>query len=102
MFNPSLNKVIVGKALVGRYANTALGSTMHFGRGAWKVVGIFDAGASSFESEIWADIHNLQDETQGGAYYACARLKLVPDADVDKLIRRIADDPRINLLEQAE
>src|SRR5712692_3609631 len=70
MFNPALNEVIVGKALVSRYANTALGSTMHFGRGDWKVVGIFDASGSSFESEIWADIHNVQDDTQRGAYYA--------------------------------
>jgi ABC-type lipoprotein release transport system permease subunit len=102
MFNPALNEVIVGKALVGRYANTKVGSTMHFGRGEWKVVGIFDAGGSSFESEVWADIHNIQDDTQRGAYYACARLKMQPGADVEALIHRIADDPRINLQAQTE
>jgi putative ABC transport system permease protein len=102
MFKPALNEVIVGKALVGRYANTSVGSTMHFGRGTWKVVGIFDAGGSSFESEVWADIHNLQDDTQRGAYYACARLKMQPGTEVDALIRRIADDPRINLQAQTE
>jgi len=102
MFKPALNEVIVGKALVGRYANTQVGSTMHFGRGDWKVVGIFDAGGSSFESEVWADIHNIQDDTQRGAYYACARLKMMPGADVDALIHRIADDPRINLQAQTE
>jgi putative ABC transport system permease protein len=102
MFKPALNEVIVGKALLGRYANTGVGSTMHFGRGNWKVVGIFDAGGSSFESEVWADIHNVQDDTQRGAYYACARLKMLPGTDVDALIRRIADDPRINLQAQTE
>lgn len=102
MFKPALNEVIVGKALLGRYANTSVGSTMHFGRGNWKVVGIFDAGGSSFESEVWADIHNVQDDTQRGAYYACARLKMVPGTEVDALIRRIADDPRINLQAQTE
>jgi putative ABC transport system permease protein len=102
MFKPALNEVIVGKALVGRYANTRVGSTMHFGRGNWKVVGIFDAGGSSFESEVWADIHNVQDDTQRGAYYACARLKMLPGTEVDALIRRIADDPRINLQAQTE
>lgn len=102
MFNQSLNEVIVGKALVGRYANTALGSTMHFGRGDWKVVGIFDAGGSSFESEIWADLHNIQDDTQRGANYACARIKMVAGTDIDVLIRRIANDPRINLQAQTE
>lgn len=102
MFSPALDEVIVGKALVGRYANTALGSTMHFGRSDWKVVGIFAAGGSSFESEIWADIHNIQDDTQRGAYYACARLKMVPGTDVNALIQRIADDPAINLQAQTE
>jgi putative ABC transport system permease protein len=102
MFKPALNEVIVGKALVGRYTNTRVGSTMHFGRGNWKVVGIFDAGGSSFESEVWADIHNVQDDTQRGAYYACARLKMLPGTEVDALIRRIADDPRINLQAQTE
>ena len=102
MFNPGLNEVVVGKALVGRYANTKVGSTMRFGRGNWKVVGIFDAGGSSFESEVWADVHNVQDDTQRGAYYACARLKMAPGTDVDALIHRIADDPRINLQAQTE
>jgi len=102
MFKPALNEVIVGKALVGRYANTRVGSTMHFGRGTWKVVGIFAAGGSSFESEVWADVHNVQDDTQRGAYYACARLKMLPGTEVDALIQRIADDPRINLQAQTE
>ncbi|HKM99057.1 MAG TPA: ABC transporter permease [Candidatus Binataceae bacterium] len=102
MFKPALNEVIVGKALTGRYANTKVGSTMRFGRGTWKVVGIFDAGGSSFESEVWADIHNVQDDTQRGAYYACARLKMVPGTDEDAFIKRIADDPRINLQAQNE
>jgi ABC-type lipoprotein release transport system permease subunit len=102
MFNAARNEVIVGKALVGRYADSTLGSTMRFGRGGWKVVGIFDAGGSSFESEIWADVHSLQDDTQRGAYYACVRIKTAPGADVDALVRRIADDPRINLQAQTE
>ncbi len=102
MFRPALNEVIVGKGLVGRYSNTHIGDTMHFGRGAWKVVGIFDAKGGSFESEVWADIHNVQDDTQRGAYYADVRLKLAPGADSDALVHRIADDPRINLQAETE
>ena len=102
MFRPGLNEVIVGAGLVNRYRDCALGATLGFGRGTWKVVGIFAAGGSSFESEVWGDMHNVQDETQRGAYYACARLKLMPGADVAALTRRIADDPRINLQAQTE
>jgi putative ABC transport system permease protein len=102
MFQPAVNEVIVGKGLVGRYSDMAVGSTLRFGRGTWKVVGIFDAGGGSFESEVWADLHNVQDDTQRGAYYACVRLKLAPGADAAALIRRIADDPRINLQAETE
>ncbi len=102
MFNPAVGEVIVGKGLVGRYKDCTVGSTLHFGRGAWKVVGEFEAGGSSFESEVWADVHNVQDDTQRGAYYADVRLKLNPGADVGALVRRIADDPRINLQAETE
>ncbi len=102
MFKPAVNEVIVGKGLVGRYENCAIGSTLHLGRGNWKVVGIFDAAGSSFESEVWGDIHNVQDDTQRGAYYADVRLKLLPGADQAALIQRIADDPQINLQAESE
>src|SRR5262249_1043140 len=102
MFHPGTNEIIVGKGLTHRYSNCALGARLHFGRGTWQVVGIFAARGSSFESEIWGDIHNVQDEAQRGAYYACARIKLAPGANAAALIRRIADDPRINLQAQSE
>ena len=97
MFNPSVNEVIVGKGLSGRYRDCTLGSSLHFGRGTWKVVGLFEAGGSSFESEVWADLHDMQADTRRGDYYACVRLKTAPGADQAALINRLEDDPRINL-----
>ena len=86
MFDPALNEVIVGSALLKRYANTTIGSNMRLGRGTWKVVGIFDADGSSFESEVWAGIHKVQDDTQRGAYYSSVVLKMAPGADAAALI----------------
>ncbi|HUO03872.1 MAG TPA: ABC transporter permease [Candidatus Binataceae bacterium] len=102
MFNPSVNEVIVGRGLVGRYKDCTVGSTLRFGRGTWKVVGIFTSGGSTFESEVWGDLHNVQDDAQRGDYYGGVRLKVAPGTDTDALIRRIADDPRINLQAQTE
>src|SRR5258708_28303510 len=79
-----------------------LGWRVRFGWGNWKVVGIMAADGGSFESEVWGDIHNVQDDAQRGAYYADVRLKLAPGADADALIHRLADDPRINLQAQTE
>jgi putative ABC transport system permease protein len=38
-----------------------LGNTVNFGGGHWQVVGIFDAGGSSFDSEVWCDARVLDD-----------------------------------------
>jgi ABC-type lipoprotein release transport system permease subunit len=102
MFNPSVGEVIVGKGLVGHYRNCALGSSLRFGRGTWKVVGIFDAGGSSFESEVWGDLHDVQADVRRGDYYATVRLKCLPGADQAAMIKRLQDDPRINLDAQSE
>ena len=102
MFKPGLNEVIVGRALVGRYRDCTIGSTLHIGRGAWKVVGIFADNGSSFESEVWGNLYQVQEDTQRGLYYSAVRLKLAPGADAAALIRRIADDPQINLQAETE
>ncbi len=102
MFKPGLGEVIVGRGLRGRYRGCALGDVLHAGRGSWKVVGIFAAGGSSFESEVWGDLYQVLQDTQRGNYYSAVRLKLAPGADAAALIRRIADDPQINLQAESE
>jgi putative ABC transport system permease protein len=97
-----MNEVIVGRGLTGRYRDCGLGDTLHFGRRAWKVVGIFASGGSSFESEVWGDLYQVLQDTQRGNYYAAVRIKLTPGADAAALIRRIADDPQINLQAESE
>jgi putative ABC transport system permease protein len=68
----------------------------------WKVVGVFAAAGSSFESEIWGDMHSLQEDSRRGSAFNSIRLKLIPGADVAGLAQRIAADPRINLQAETE
>ena len=102
MLTPGLNEVIIGKSIVGRYAGCALGSDLRAGRRTWKVVGVFEADGSSFESEVWADLHTLQEDSRRGSSFNSIRFKLAPGADVAALIQRVADDPRINLQAETE
>jgi putative ABC transport system permease protein len=55
MFQPGLTELIVGKNASKTYAGMKLGDTLRLGGGHWKVVGVFDAGGSSFDSEVWCD-----------------------------------------------
>ena len=36
-----------------------MGDSVKFGGGTWRVVGVFDAGGSAFDSEVWCDAHVL-------------------------------------------
>ena len=55
MFKPGLNELIAGRNVAGTYAGLDLNSTVKFGGGTWTVVGVFDAGGSAFDSELWCD-----------------------------------------------
>jgi putative ABC transport system permease protein len=54
-FRPGLDELVVGRNVAGTYAGFNLGNTVRFGGGSWTVVGVFDAGGSAFDSEVWAD-----------------------------------------------
>ena len=75
MFQPSSSEAIVGSGVAGRYVGAKVGDTLAFGRGHWKVVGRFDSGGSSFESEVWADVRELAADAKRTIPYSGA-----PDA----------------------
>jgi len=60
-FQPGLNELVVGRNVPGTYSGFELGSKVRFGGGEWTVVGVFDAGGSAFDSEIWCDSTVLDD-----------------------------------------
>ena len=59
MFHSGLAEVVVGKNANGAYNGLTVGNTMPLGGQHWNVVGVFDAGGSAFDSEVWCDVHLL-------------------------------------------
>jgi ABC-type antimicrobial peptide transport system permease subunit len=102
MLQPSSGEVVVGKGVMGRYRGATLGSELEFGHGRWKVVGILEAGGSSFESEVWADVRDLANDAKRTFPYSGIRLRVADGADMAALERRIDDDPRFALDAQPE
>ena len=97
MLMPSSGEAIVGRGVVGRYAGAALGDQLEFGRGRWHVVGVFDAGGSSFESEVWVDVRELANDAKRPFPYSGIRIRVATPAQLEPLVRRIDDDPRFAL-----
>ncbi|HEY8517005.1 MAG TPA: ABC transporter permease [Candidatus Binatia bacterium] len=94
MLNPSSGEAIVGVGVASRYAGAELGNELVFGRGRWKVVGIFEADGSSFESEVWVDVRELANDAKRPFPYSGIRLRAASPADLERLEKRIDDDPR--------
>jgi ABC-type lipoprotein release transport system permease subunit len=102
MFAPSAGEVIVGRGVAGRYVGAALGDELEFGRGRWRVVGIFESGGSSYESEVWGDVRQIGDDSKRIMPYSSFRIRVADGTDLDALARRIGDDPRHALEAQRE
>ena len=102
MFVPSSHEAVVGRGVLGRYADTTVGSELEFGRGKWRVVGILDAGGSSFESEVWVDVRELANDAKRFYPYSGIRLHAASEAALATLAQRIDDDPRYALEAQRE
>jgi putative ABC transport system permease protein len=94
IFNPSSGEALVGSGVAGRYRGAKLGDTLEFGRGRWKVVGVFESGGSSFESEVWVDARELANDAKRTLPYSSFRIRAADGADRGALARRIEDDPR--------
>ena len=93
---PSLGEIVIGRGVLARYAPGGVGSAVRFGRRTWTVVGVFDAGGTSFDSEIWADVNDVQDDTRRTGFSG-VRLRIDPGADRAALVRRIEGDARFTL-----
>ena len=97
MLTPSSGEAIVGRGVVGRYVGAALDDRLAFGRGRWHVVGVFEAGGSSFESEVWVDVRELANDAKRPFPYSGIRIRVATPAQLEPLVRRIDDDPRFAL-----
>lgn len=102
MFRPSAGEAVIGRGVLGRYVGAALGEEIVFGRGRWTVVGVFDAGGSSFESEVWVDVRELAADSKRPMPFSAFRLRAANAAALAALESRIDGDTRWALEAQPE
>lgn len=58
---PGTDEAMIGKGLDGRFAGMKLGDSVELKKNrSVNVVGVFEAGGSAFESEIWVDVDTLR------------------------------------------
>ena len=98
MFRHGLTEIVVGKNAKTTYSGLTLGSNLKLGSANWEVVGNFEAGGSSFDSEVWGDPHLIN-----GAYNRPDTLSqsvtvhLTSPAAFEQLKDSLSRDPRLNV-----
>src|SRR5215468_8975288 len=96
-FRPGQREVEVSSSIHRRFARTNVGDTIQFGKGPWQVVGIFDAGGSAYESEIWGDVNQMASDFDRQGAFASAYLRGMDPAAANALKNAVSDDQRLKL-----
>jgi ABC-type lipoprotein release transport system permease subunit len=96
MFRPGSSEIVVGASVARGFAGVEIGQQLAFAGRAWTVVGVFDAGRTGFDSEIWGDVDQmLQAFRRVG--YSSVIARLATPASFDAMKARIDEDPRLKV-----
>ena len=96
-FQSGQREVVVSKSVRDRFAQANIGDSMQFGKGSWKVVGVFDAGGSAYESEVWGDVNQMASDFDRQGGFASAYLRATDPISAEALKNRVSDDQRLKL-----
>jgi len=96
MFRFGSTEIVVGRSIAERFDGTGLGQSLRFGGREWTVVGVFDAGGSAFDSEIWGDGEQMMQSFRRNAFSSVVG-RLVDPGRFDQLKRRLESDPRLTV-----
>jgi putative ABC transport system permease protein len=96
-FTPGQREVVVGNSIHNRFSGANVGDTLDFAKGQWKVVGIFDSGGTSYDSEIWGDVNQIAADFDRQGAFASVYLRATDPVAADALVHRVSDDQRLKL-----
>ncbi len=96
MFRPGSSEIAVGRSIAERFEGTGIGERLRFGGREWTVVGVFDAGGSAFDAELWGDGEQMMQAFRRQAFSSVAA-RLADPGSFDALKRRLEADPRLTL-----
>lgn len=101
-FEPGRNELVVGRGAAAQFGGTEVGRTLRFGQSEWTVVGVFDAGGTFSDSELWCDAAVLQPAYRRGTTFQTVYAKLESPEAFTRFKDALTTDPRLNLKVQRE
>jgi putative ABC transport system permease protein len=89
---------IVSPSLSKRFKGAQVGGILKFGdQEIYRVVGMFTAGGGAAESEVWADLKDVEKNTGRDGSVSCVQIRAAGADDYRKLQDTIENDTRFKL-----
>ena len=102
MFEPGLYEVIVGKKIADRVKGLNIGDTLRVQRKELKVVGLFTADDSSFESEMWGDYNALAPAVNRNGGCESLTMRMTNPALIDAFDKDLRANPQFQVQAESE
>jgi putative ABC transport system permease protein len=96
-FEPGRNEIVAGRNAASEYRGLHVGAQLSIGQNTWTVVGIFDAGGTVPDSELWCDGAVLAPLYRRGATRQAVYGRLSSPEAFDALKDRLTADPRLKV-----
>jgi putative ABC transport system permease protein len=96
MFRPGSAEVIAGRSVADGFQGAGLGETLRFASRDWTVVGVFDAGRTAFDSEIWGDAEQMMQAFRRVSF-SSVLFRLADPEQFDAVKATLESDPRLTV-----
>lgn len=90
------NELLAGSSIAKRFQGGGLGERLRFNNRDWTIAGVFDAGNTGFNSEIWGDVDQLMQAFRRPAYSSVI-FRMRDPSGFTRCKDRIESDPRLAL-----
>jgi putative ABC transport system permease protein len=96
MVRPGTAEIIAGRSVANGFRGAGVGETLRFASRDWTVVGVFDAGRTAFDSEIWGDAEQMLQAFRRLGFSALL-FRLADPERFEAVRTAIESDPRLTL-----
>ncbi len=89
-------EIMVGTSIARKFKDIRVDEKLCCGMRDWRIVGIFDAGSTGFNSEIWGDGDQFMQAFRRNGYSSVI-FKLRDSSEIQRVESRMENDPRLTL-----
>jgi len=101
-FTPGKLEVIVGRRLARDFAGLTLGTSLTGGTREWSIVGVFESGGGTEESEVWMDLDSARTESGSTTPISSLRVQLLGESELGTLRESVRRSPGLQVRVVAE